>query len=377
MTTEERLVSPEFYRVLEEKYGVLQEYFDEAVEAAKALSKDRILLAQAASDADAILGAETSGLASKAIHAPETENDLLNRYYRLLILLAHAPEAAESYRKRGFSEAEIRVILEEFHRASNASEQKYGETGLRPMYFGWLCIYVRGEIFHLGKFEFQVNRLSSPVVYFKNKALGTSIAMASGGTFHRSGRALGSAGCTDEQDAFSPVITETAGAYTGCITVNHGESVSKTPVSLSKSDWTPVLRQGDGILNFHIAKGAPIQPENVIPLMEAGFRIAKERYPEWNLKALYCSSWLLDPTIRDLLGETSNIVRFGDLFTRFPHKSAGTEIFSFVFPLACKDLPPEKWPADTRLMRALADRYASGGFVTSYEGAVLKDELML
>ena len=106
--------------------------------------------------------------------------------------------------------------------------------------------------------------------------------------------------------------------------------------------------------------------------MKEGFRLALEltekHYPEYNAKAVLCSSWMLDPKLQELLGEKSKIYAFIDQFVKYPSKSGGSDIFGFVFPRSCKSY--EDLPEDTSLRRKLKALYLSGECIHSFSGIV-------
>lgn len=93
----------------------------------------------------------------------------------------------------------------------------------------------------------------------------------------------------------------------------------------------------------------------------------KTCYPEYEYKAFYCASWLLDHTLVDLLGKDSNVSKFSARFTTFGVKSAGTSPFNYVFR-RYGDVKVEELPEDTRLQRLLKQYYLDGKFIYDMHG---------
>jgi len=91
-----------------------------------------------------------------------------------------------------------------------------------------------------------------------------------------------------------------------------------------------------------------------------------KNYQEYKPVCLFCSSWLLDPTLANIIGKDSRIAQFGDQYIRYPNKSAGKEVFNFVFPPRVTDLTT--LPENTRLERGLKKLYLEGGFVHAFSG---------
>ena len=117
----------------------------------------------------------------------------------------------------------------------------------------------------------------------------------------------------------------------------------------------------DGYLNLHVPEeGGPLTPAAV----DASLARARELFPQYDEARI--TSWLLDPQLADLLGETSNIVRFQ---RRFEIVGAGDEdarVVEFVFHTL--DARLDELPRETRLQRAIVDHLQSGGHFSSLVG---------
>ena len=76
------------------------------------------------------------------------------------------------------------------------------------------------------------------------------------------------------------------------------------------------LKKGDPIMEIHIPRGSKLDIEEC----HRSFAWAKEffsrHFPEYSYDYFTCNSWLLDEDLKEYLPATSNILRFGDLFTR-------------------------------------------------------------
>ena len=74
------------------------------------------------------------------------------------------------------------------------------------------------------------------------------------------------------------------------------------------------LPEGRPVLNVHIQKGADLSPEKVAESFSLARAFFRKHFPERQIEAFVCFSWLLDPFLgRILLGE-SRIVQFGSNF---------------------------------------------------------------
>lgn len=75
------------------------------------------------------------------------------------------------------------------------------------------------------------------------------------------------------------------------------------------------VKKGDPVIEVHIPEDGKLDRENC----EASFAQAREffktYYPEYDYKCFTCHSWLLDASLKEILGEESNINRFREMFT--------------------------------------------------------------
>jgi hypothetical protein len=177
---------------------------------------------------------------------------------------------------------------------------------------------------------------------------------------------LGTAGYTDEEGSFEVTFSEDGEAFYAHASIDN--QVSPVAKTYKKSEWRAVLREGEGVVGIHIPRGADLSPESV----EEGFRLAmkltRERYPEFNVKAIHCFSWMLDPTLAEMLGAESKITKFLSRFSKHPRMSDGSGIFTFVFPGSPDDL--SLLPETTSLQRKLKKLYLDGGFIHPFGGIV-------
>lgn len=288
----------------------------------------------------------------------DTEHPLC--YYPALLLTMALPEAINNYFKRGFSKDEIVSIYKGFRSAINlpdasAIAQKYN----------WLRHYTSSAIFLTSLFSVTPRVLRRPLILLKNDR-GDYKIMMTGGRYHRDGKVLGSAGYTDEDGAFDAEFSEDEIFYTGHEVID--SCVTKEVSSLRKSEWQVVIREGDGIAGIHIPRGADLSDERMKKSFREAFDIMKERYPDYNPKAVHCSSWLVCPKLAELQGANSNITRFVNTFIKYPIKSAGTELFGFAFPK--KQDSYEELAEDTSLQRKIKAIYLSGEFIHAHAGFV-------
>ncbi len=352
-------------RALEEKYGLLKEYTDFALRGAEALKQDPLRHAWGNLAADYLLNCPYRQRERVPFLPGE---DLAADALHLLILLPLVEPAMENYRKRGLEEDTIQTLFASFYNCTKTGSDRAGRPLMTRAYFYWLTHYTDNLLFRLGVFNFELAIYKGDAIFLKNDATGEAVALMTCGKFHRSGRSLGSTGLEDEEGSFEAVFTETDTHWSGYITQN--ALVKPELHTFSKTEWRCILKQGQDILGIHIPKGADFSPEAIDESLRLGQKFVAERYPDFDVQCLHCSSWLLDPTLKEILGENSKIVGFQERFLRFPKISENGAVFGFVFQMnRPEDLTT--LPEDTRLQRAIKERYLRGDYIYNFPGIIV------
>ena len=351
-----------------EKYdNVLKEYENSVMEGAKALSENKDLLTYCAVICKYI---EECGIAeARAVPFPTVDLGIATDMLRFFPLFSTVPAWTRRFEEHGFSHDEIKGIYRVLYISLNLSKIGSGKYCFTQTYYGWTLLYTYCEMFDFGSFNFQFRRMTSPVILLKNKDSGKHVLLMTEGEFHKSGKILGTIGFEDTDEAFSADFSETDDAYIGHTACD--SYVSPKLSTFKKSDWECVVKTGDEVISIHIPRNIDLSLEAIYASYEGGLKIAKERFPEYCPKCLFCSSWIIDAQLEELLGDKSRIVGFGKTFLRFPNKSTvGRDGFSFVF--LGHNGPESELPEDTSLRRKLKNLYLTGGYTYSSSGFVVE-----
>lgn len=304
------------------------------------------------------------------IPVPNADGTVVTSLLPLYILITMLPSAVEEYRRRGFSEKEIGLVMHRIWDGIRIVKKQTGMPGINKTYFTWQTLFCKARIFELVEgLQFELKKVHAAAVYIRNKATGQIVPIINQGMVHKSGlHMLGSIGYEDEDGAFEATFSEDAENIYG-----HGCfdcRIDTQRKAYPKTEWEVYLRPGDDFISFHIPEGADITLENVLAQFEKGRAIAKERYPEHKGHDIFGSSWILDPTLNEIVKPDSKIARLMTAFTLYPVKSNGDSIFSFVF-----DRKPENLadlPEDSSLRRGLKKMYLEGRYNHIYAGIVIK-----
>ena len=360
------IYDPEYIRGLEERYGLLGEYYDTVQAQAKEFKRHPELVLYARTVAAYNKTLSTSAPA-RLIKLPALDGSPERDVLPTLIALADMPAAADKYRARGFSEAEVKKNLSNLHENLYVLELLIGRPCLDQGHYNWLCHYMKAMIFDHGCFNFQPHEWNGGAIYLRSKKTGEILPMMYSGNFHKSGLVLGSAGCEDIEGSYCADFEETEDAYTGRLV--HNCLVDASLSTLPKSEWECILGAGDRVCNLHIPRGVNLDPENVINCMREGLALTRERYPEYDTRGIVCSSWLLEPKLAEILGEGAKVSSFLGRFLKFPIKSYGTSCLGYVFP-GYQTGPVEDFPEKTSLQRGIKRLMQNGGYIYGASGLV-------
>lgn len=350
---------------LQEHYGLLGKFKKPLLECLCSVEHSPALLAYGNAVASYMIRVKSDD--AKKIPVPIADEDTVMRFYPLLILCAMFPSAIEKYQKRGFSEEEIHEILSPTVENRVAlCEEHTQKMGMDAAGYNWLRIYALAEIFPAGIFNITPKHYERGTIVLKNKHTGELAILFTDGEFHDTGMVLGSAGFEEDENSFSADFKETDTAYVGRVIRN--SLVSRITAEYKKCDWEILLSEGDGFAGVHIPRGADLSPEKITESFKLALDKTRRHYPEFAAKAVCCSSWMLDPSLVDILGEKSKISGFVNSFVKYPRKSSETNIFGFVFPKIYDSYAT--LPEDTSLQRKLKERYLKGEFIHAFSGIV-------
>ena len=153
---------------------------------------------------------------------------------------------------------------------------------------------------------------------------------------------------------------------------------------LHSHDWTTIAWSGalywlgrlqfnlhpvDGgwVLSTHIPRTGPLSPDSVDHAFSTARHFFATYFPDYPVRDIICSSWLLDPALTEAL-PGSNLAAFQRRWRLTGERHPGeADVLFFVFHRRdAADL--DSLPADTALRRAIRERLASGQGWSSFAG---------
>ena len=103
-------------------------------------------------------------------------------------------------------------------------------------------------------------------------------------------------------------------------------TLGRSPIDIPER----ALCKGDSVMQIHIHGKDPLIYEECVKSIALAKDFVRVHFPDFKYRYFTCYSWLLDDSIKDLLGEGSNILKFGTLFDKVRcHES--DNILRFVF----------------------------------------------
>ncbi len=360
--TREMLVS------LQDKFNLFEDYYEAVLEGFDDLARDEARRVWAYTVA--AYGKTHKREELCALKLPETDLTPAGQMAPLFPLVCMAEQSYYGYLKRGFPEEEIRNYMRTYRRSMSVTTHKTGKPGLQKTHFNWSSLYTYVEMFNTVGFNFALGTSSDTTYVLMHKETRKICVLLHNQEMHRSGMRLGSIGFEDPEGSYTVTFRETEDAYIGypCVDFLCPNKQQIFP----KKEWKLAIAPGDDIFCLHIPRGTDLSPAKVSQAIRSAREIAKRSFPERDIKGVRCSSWLLGPILNELLGEKSNISNFSNLFTRYPTKSNGGSVFSFVFDGRPADL--NDLPEDTSLRRKLKALYLDGGAVINYGGFIIDDD---
>ena len=369
----------EFILDIQKKYRPFTEYFDFVMERVESFSKREdfklfSLLLHRMLEYSRDNGSEIFSMFKREKFS-SVEDEVDFEFTGFFAELAFVHEMADYYFKRGLPKECFTDTIHDMYETAGiyAYSLSAGRLGYNnTTYFSWNQYYVYHKIVKIGELNFEIDHpFYDYVIALKNNKNGEYKLLAYNKGVLSNGMTEGSFGI-EERDFFAD-FTETPDSYIGYEIDEEKERVTKNKVSLSKSEWSVAIRPGDNFLNVHIPRRGKINSENNEAAYREAIRLHRIMFPEKDLKAIVCTSWLLSPDLKELLSESSNIIAFQSKFHKYPIKATGKTVFSFAFPNAVEKY--EDLAEDTSLQRKIKSRYLEGKSITEGSGIIFFDEI--
>ncbi len=343
--------------------------------------------------------------------------------FGLIAWLSMLPRAEAWYRAHGIGMDIFDATMADIGLWGVNNTERHG--AVRFSEFGWIHVHLSCRLFRLGRLQFVLQPYDGDALFLRHRGDGRIVAVAMPGVRIRSDGYLdGTDGWTDENawttelqrpDALTmqnkPVspdvlMMQNKPASPDALTMQNipaspdvllkpseqmrpnrvllpGDGVERSgswighpidpngrthreQVEFPCSDWEAALQPGDDTLDVHIPQGSPLDIPASLASFEQALPFFRRVFPQREPHAYHCHSWLLAPQFDSMLPDTSNIVRFAQLFHRYPSGGDRQQAWERVFGHHAPTLAEA--PRTSSLQRILHDWLSEGKLVCSMAG---------
>jgi hypothetical protein len=132
---------------------------------------------------------------------------------------------------------------------------------------------------------------------------------------------------------------------------------------LGRLQFNLALEQPDGrcewVLSTHVPADGPLPPTTVDESFATATEFFAAHFPDYPVRWFHCRSWLLDPTLSELLPQ-SNLAAFQRRWSLYGPPEPGEEDLLFFVFNRREQVEPTSLPTDSALRRVAVDRLVSG-----------------
>lgn len=367
-----------FVEDIQKKYHPFTEYYDFILEMVDRVSKKpelclfSLILHRMIEKNKAMDGENISMPERTPFESSEDETDF--EFTGFFAHLAFTHEMADYYLKRGLPTEYFTDTLHDMYETAGiyAYSLTAGRLGYNnTTYFSWNQYYIYHKIVRIGQLNFEIRRPFPDHIVALRNSKGEIRLLAHNKGVTAEGEIVGTLGNTEED--FFADFKETEQTYEGYLIDEEGIKVTKERRAFPKSEWSIAIKPGDDYLNVHIPRSGKITKESNERDYREALRLHRLMFPEMDFKAIGCQSWLLSRQLKEMLPEGSNIVAFLSAYRKYPVKTGGKAVFSFLFPKKADSY--EELAEDTSLQRKVKALYLSGGAVIEAAGLIFPEDI--
>jgi len=88
--------------------------------------------------------------------------------------------------------------------------------------------------------------------------------------------------------------------------------------TINLSEWREIVTKDDPVIGVHISPGSPLGIEECAKSINEAIWFFEKYFPKIAFRAFVCDSWLLDPHLKQVQPEESNIVQFQKYYNLVP-----------------------------------------------------------
>ena len=121
------------------------------------------------------------------------------------------------------------------------------------------------------------------------------------------------------------------------------------------------VKCGEPVMEIHIQGEGKLDIDECKKSIEAAKEFFAKFFPDYKYKVFTCHSWLIDEDLKEFLPESSNIIRFGNMFCRAKNYDSNA-LLRYIF----------RWDTNEINLRYA---YSSSSFAEKIKSAVLNGKV--
>jgi len=292
----------------------------------------------------------------------------------VLVMLAAVPEMLAVYRRLNIPADIFRDTISDLRlwMETDYYHHRYQRWGITPWIARWLCHHWRGIILQLGRLQFSLGKFGGRLNVYRHRQTRQVLALSKAGIRYTSEGSMWRECCGAESNTWMSSFAQTADSVTGNPITPNGIA-HPTPLSLPLVDWELVLAHNADVLIFHVPAGAPLTFDMCGDSFRRAFEAFPRYYPDFNFRAFWTSTWMMDPRLQKLLPPESNIVRLQrEMFVYPGLQGDNHQYYERIFGWGTKDINQVEWK--TSLQRTIGNYLNGGGHFHGGYCFLLKDD---
>lgn len=351
----------EYLSAAQKRASVCPRTMTEVLESAEEIKNDKLAAEYALFVCRAMENRELFMKHLKSIEFPEKYP-----YLAFLCLIPAAVKTWEFLTEKGLPEDVVNATVGQYEECLFVYRERFDHLGMNKRYFNHLQGYVDNKFLNIGRLRFEIMK-NEELYVLENKITKEQTVFLHNARMNADGL-LVETPPVNENGAFDAAFSETDDCYIGN-SINKKGRCEREAVVLSKTDYLVKLRPDDDCLSVHIPSQGALTVEACKDSYERAISIFKKYYPELDVKALHCHSWMMSPELSGILKPESNLLAFQKPYMKFPVETEGKDVLNFVFKLKFKTY--EDLAEDTSLQRTLKKMYLSGQYLYEYGGIMI------
>ncbi len=271
--------------------------------------------------------------------------------FYLIVATSMVPLVEEKHRELGVDPQITQATCKQVSAFAQNYKRMADSIGIPLRQLFWLRHYPAGRLFRIGRMEYMIKSFAGKIQVYRHKETAQTVALCDAGVD------FNEHGFIDGQKAWCSSLQMESGKVIGQPISPKGFAERRS-TELDLSQWKCVLQPGDSVLDMHIPAGGGMQPWKCRDSMAAAASFFTHMFPDVNLNAIVCNSWIFNSQLEEIPLSSDNLVQFQRELYLFPVSSQGNDGLWFIFFQDPFD--PATAPQDTSLQRSVAAFLAQG-----------------